>query len=77
MTEEWNIMPFLYWPLTGYWLPDYMKDYEIQLRWYCKLACITEKKNTKEHKTKRHNKKDTKKMKLYFGNCHLKWSINL
>ena len=31
---------------SGYWLPDYMKDYEIQLRWYCKLACITEKKKT-------------------------------
>ena len=29
---------------SEYWLPDYMKDYEIQLRWYCKLACITEKK---------------------------------
>ena len=31
---------------SGYWLPDYIKDYEIQLRWYCKLACITEKTNT-------------------------------
>ena len=31
---------------SEYWLPDYMKDYEIQLRWYCKLACITEKKHS-------------------------------
>ena len=28
---------------TGYWLPDYKKDYEIQLKGYCKLACITKK----------------------------------
>ena len=29
---------------SGYWLPDYMKDYEIRLKGYCKLACVT--KNT-------------------------------
>ena len=28
---------------SGYWLPDYMKDYEIRVKGYCKLACITEK----------------------------------
>ena len=28
---------------SGYWLPDYMKDYEIRVKGYGKLACITEK----------------------------------
>ena len=28
---------------SGYWLSDYMKDYEIRLKGYFKQACITEK----------------------------------
>ena len=31
---------------SRYWLPDYMKDYEIPLKGYCKLACIAKKKST-------------------------------
>ena len=27
--EEWKIMPYFI-LASGYWLPDYMKDYEIQ-----------------------------------------------
>ena len=40
--EEWKIMPYFI-LASGYWLPDYMKDYEIRLKGYCKLACVTKK----------------------------------